>query len=62
MVAGAKRIYLRPEHENTITDIIHIAKNELVVTCSLNRRVYVWQVRSSVRPSKNKKNAQIITI
>lgn len=44
MAAGAKRIYLRPEHENTITDIIHIVKNELVVTCSLNRRVYVWQV------------------
>ncbi|CAM9492254.1 unnamed protein product, partial [Hapterophycus canaliculatus] len=41
---GAKRIYLRPEHVNTITDIVCIPEKELVVTSSLDRRVCVWQV------------------
>lgn len=44
MAAGAKRIFLQPEHENTITDLICIAEKELVVTSSLDRRVCVWQV------------------
>lgn len=44
IAAGAKRIYLRPEHVNTITDIVCIPEKELVVTSSLDRRVCVWQV------------------
>lgn len=47
IAAGAKRIYLRPEHLNTITDMVSIAEKELVVTCSLDRRVHVWQVRAT---------------
>lgn len=45
MAAGARRIFLRPEHVNTITDIVCIAEKELVATSSLDRRVCVWQVR-----------------
>lgn len=44
MAAGAQRIFLHPEHANTITDIVCIAEKELVVTSSLDRRVCVWQV------------------
>lgn len=44
IAAGAKRIYLRPEHVNTITDIVCIAEKELAVTSSLDKRVCVWQV------------------
>lgn len=44
MAAGAQRIFLQPEHANTITDIVCIAEKELVVTSSLDRRVCVWQV------------------
>ncbi|CAM9548853.1 unnamed protein product, partial [Scytosiphon promiscuus] len=44
IAAGAKRIHLRPEHVNTITDIVCIPEKELVVTSSLDRRVCVWQV------------------
>ncbi len=46
IAAGAKRIYLRPEHANTITDMVCIAEKDLVVTSSLDRRVCVWQVTS----------------
>lgn len=45
IAAGARRIYLRPEHGNTITDMVCIAEKELVVTSSLDRRVCVWQAR-----------------
>lgn len=44
MAAGAKRIFLHPEHGNTVTDVVCIAEKELVVTSSLDRRVCVWQV------------------
>eukprot|EP00752_Nemacystus_decipiens_P017245 g15449.t1 len=44
IAAGAQRIYLRPEHANTITDIVCIAEKELVVTGALDRRVCVWQM------------------
>ncbi|CAN0073913.1 unnamed protein product, partial [Sphacelaria rigidula] len=44
MAAGARRIHLRPEHTNTITDLVCIAEKELVVTSALDKRVCVWQL------------------